>query len=34
MVWSHLDSKARPVGYSIRGGEKSKFGRAVFHAWK
>jgi tRNA (mo5U34)-methyltransferase len=33
-VWSHIDSKANPVGYSIRGGEKSKFGRAVFHAWK
>ena len=34
MFWSHIDSKASPVGYSIRGGEKSKFGRAVFHAWK
>jgi tRNA (mo5U34)-methyltransferase len=34
MVWSHLDSKKNPVGYKIVGGEKSSFGRAVFHAWK
>ena len=34
MYWSHIDSKHNPVGYSIKGGEKSKFGRAVFHAWK
>jgi tRNA (mo5U34)-methyltransferase len=34
LVWSHLDSKRNPVGYKIKGGEKSQFGRAVFHAWK
>ncbi len=34
MVWSHLDSRRTPVGYKIRGGEKSRFGRAIFHAWK
>ncbi|WP_435009739.1 class I SAM-dependent methyltransferase [Tundrisphaera lichenicola] len=33
-VWSHLDSKQNPVGYKIVGGEKSQFGRAIFHAWK
>jgi tRNA (mo5U34)-methyltransferase len=32
--WTHLDSWRKPVGYTIRGGEKSKFGRAIFHAWK
>jgi tRNA (mo5U34)-methyltransferase len=34
MVWSHLDSRKDPVGYKIVGGEKSRFGRAIFHAWK
>ena len=34
MTWSHIDSKKTPVGYSVRGGGTSKFGRAVFHAWK
>ncbi len=32
--WSHLDSRRNPVGYTIQGSEKSKFGRMVFHAWK
>jgi tRNA (mo5U34)-methyltransferase len=34
MVWSHIDSKKNPVGYKVVGGEKSQFGRAIFHAWK
>ena len=34
MVWSHLDSRRDPVGYKIAGGGKSRFGRAIFHAWK
>ncbi len=34
MVWSHLDSRRNPVGYKIVGGEKSQFGRMIFHAWK
>jgi tRNA (mo5U34)-methyltransferase len=33
-VWSHLDTKPDPVGYRVVGGEKSTFGRAIFHAWK
>ena len=33
-VWSHVDSRRNPVGYKVIGGEKSKFGRAIYHAWK
>jgi len=34
VAWSHIDSKRDPVGYKVAGGEKSRFGRAIFHAWK
>jgi tRNA (mo5U34)-methyltransferase len=33
-VWSHLDSFWNPIGYKIKGGRQSRFGRAIFHAWK
>jgi tRNA (mo5U34)-methyltransferase len=33
-VWSHIDSIRNPVGYKIEGGRRSRFGRAIFHAWK
>jgi tRNA (mo5U34)-methyltransferase len=32
--WSHIDSRWKPVGYKVAGGERSQFGRMVFHAWK
>jgi tRNA (mo5U34)-methyltransferase len=34
LVWSHLDSWRKPVGYKITGNRKNRFGRMVFHAWK
>ncbi len=34
VVFSHLDSVEDPVGYKVVGGERSRFGRMIFHAWK
>ena len=34
VVWSHIDSRRNPCGYKVVGGEKNKFGRAIYHAWK